>query len=361
MNKNVCVIPARGGSKRIPKKNIKEFFGKPLIAYSIEVAQRSELFDDIIVSTDSKEIADAAFKYGASVQMRPKELADDFTGTSEVVKYVIDNLKKEGKSYNYVCTIYPTAPLLQKQYIIEGYNKLHNSNACYSFSATSFEVPVWWAFRIKEGRCDAISKEYFEFRSQDLEDTYFDAGGFYWEKIGCNSSDGLFGKDSIPIIVPRYLVQDIDTPEDWQRAERLYKIAYPNIFDKWNELKQEIDNGYNVNFNEREIVFISMGQNIGLEQYGKGEDFLRPVVIVKKFSKKLFFGIPLTSKIKEGTFFHTVHFKNRVNSALLLQARTFDSKRIKYRLSKLNENEFKKLKSKFAEVVTPLSEKRGSA
>jgi pseudaminic acid cytidylyltransferase len=232
MNNILCVIPARGGSKRIPKKNIKEFFGKPLIAYSIEVARESNLFDKIIVSTDDDKIAKIAKEYGAEVQIRPAKLSDDYTGTFEVVNYVVNKLKQEGFNSDYVCIIYPTAPLLQKEYLIEGFNKLKDSSACYSFSATSYEAPTWWAFKIKDNRCEAISKEYFNIRSQDLEETFYDAGQFYWEKVGCNSDDIFFGKDSIPIILPRYLVQDIDTLEDWKRAEVMYRILNQNSIAK---------------------------------------------------------------------------------------------------------------------------------
>ncbi len=218
---NLCIIPARGGSKRIPKKNIKEFCGKPLIAYSIEVAKKSELFDKIVVSTDSEEISKVAEYYGAEIQMRPKELADDYTGTGEVVKYVVNSLENK---YEYVCTIYATAPFLQVKYLKEGYEKLKNSDACASFSATTFEYPIQRAFKIKNNRCEMFDKNMFNKRSQDLEEAYHDAGQFYWEKIGCKSEDVFFGKDSIPIILPRYLVQDIDTIEDFIRAEMMYKV-----------------------------------------------------------------------------------------------------------------------------------------
>ncbi len=220
---NLCIIPARGGSKRIPKKNIKEFCGKPLIAYSIETAIESDLFDKIIVSTDDKEIAKVALAFGAEVQMRPKELADDFTGTWDVIEYVVKMLKKEGKTYDYVCTIYATAPFLQTQYLLEGYEKLKNSDACRSFSVTSMPFPIQRTFKIKNDRCEMFWPENYNKRSQDLEEAYQDAGQFYWKKVGCKSKDVLFGKDSIPIILPRYLVQDIDTMEDFIRAEYMYK------------------------------------------------------------------------------------------------------------------------------------------
>jgi len=216
----VCIIPARGGSKRIPKKNIKDFLGKPLISYSIQAALESGLFEKIVVSTDSQEIADVALEYGATIQMRPKELSDDFTGTWDVIEYVLDTLEEE---YKYVCTIYATAPFLQQEYLKKGFDKLKNSNACRSFSVTSMPFPIQRTFKIKNERCEMFWPENYDKRSQDLEEAYQDAGQFYWEKIGCKSKDIFFGKDSIPIVLPRYLVQDIDTLEDFKRAELMYK------------------------------------------------------------------------------------------------------------------------------------------
>ncbi|WOE69934.1 pseudaminic acid cytidylyltransferase [Hydrogenimonas thermophila] len=226
MCKKVCIIPARGGSKRIPKKNIKPFYGKPLIAYSIETAKQSELFDRIIVSTDDEEIAKIAKEYGAEVPfMRPKELADDYSGTDKVTKHAIDWLESIGEKYDYVCTIYATAPLLQAQYLVEGYEKLKHSDAVYVFSCTSMPFPIQRTFKItKNGRCEMFFPEYYSARSQDLEEAYQDAGQFYWQKLSKKSDEPIFGKDSIPIILPRHLVQDIDTLEDWERAEKLYKI-----------------------------------------------------------------------------------------------------------------------------------------
>ena len=217
---NIAIIPARGGSKRIPKKNIKEFCGKPLIAYSIETALNSKLFEKIIVSTDSKEIADIALKCGADVQMRPSELSDDFTGTWDVIEYVLDTLEDR---YEYVCTIYATAPFLQQEYLKEGFEKLKNSDACRSFSVTSMSFPIQRTFKITNERCEMFWPENYNKRSQDLEEAYQDAGQFYWEKIGCKSENIFFGKDSIPIVLPRHLVQDIDTMEDFIRAELMYK------------------------------------------------------------------------------------------------------------------------------------------
>ena len=226
MVKAVAIIPARGGSKRIPRKNIKEFHGKPLIAYSIEVALNSKLFDKVVVSTDDKEIASIAQKYGAVVPfLRPKELADDFTATQPVIDNVLEYLKNTGEEYEYYCTIYATAPLLQPKYLIEGFEKLKNSDAINAFSATSMPFPIQRTFKLNDnGRCEMFTPEYYMSRSQDLEEAYQDAGQFYWSKLGKKSDKIMFGEDSVPVILPRHLVQDIDTLEDWKRAEIMYEV-----------------------------------------------------------------------------------------------------------------------------------------
>jgi len=228
MVKSVAIIPARGGSKRIPRKNIKNFFGKPLIAYSIQTALESNLFDKVIVTTDDDDIATIARNYGAEVPfLRPKELSDDFTGTADVIQHAINYLKEHGEEFDYVCTIYATAPLLQAKYLIEGYEKLKNSDAVNAFSSTSMPFPIQRTFKLDgNGRCVMFTPEHYMTRSQDLEEAYQDAGQFYWSKLNKNSDEIMFGKDSIPIVLPRYLVQDIDTLEDWQRAEMMYKAVY---------------------------------------------------------------------------------------------------------------------------------------
>ncbi len=230
MAKSIAIIPARGGSKRIPGKNIKEFYGKPLIAYSIQAALDSKLFDKIIVSTDDEVIASVAKEYGADIPfIRPKELSDDFTGTDDVVKHALEWLKSRGEVFEYVCTIYATAPLLQPKYLIEGYSALKNSTAINAFSATSMPFPIQRTFRVNnDGRCKMFFPEHYMTRSQDLEEAYQDAGQFYWNKIDQHSDEIMFGKDSIPVILPRYLVQDIDTLEDWKRAEIMYKVLQEN-------------------------------------------------------------------------------------------------------------------------------------
>lgn len=227
MKNAIAVIPARGGSKRIPKKNIKDFHGKPLIAYSIEVALKSNLFDKVVVSTDDEEIAQISKKYGAEVPfLRPKELSDDFTGTGAVVNHTIDFLKEQGEDYDFVCTIYATAPFLDEKYLIEGFEKLKNSTAKNAFSCTSMPFPIQRTFKITENeRCEMFWPENFMKRSQDFEEAYQDAGQFYWTSLNIKSNEIIFGKDSIPIVLPRYLVQDIDTIEDWIRAEYMYEAV----------------------------------------------------------------------------------------------------------------------------------------
>lgn len=223
---NVAIIPARGGSKRIPRKNIKDFFGKPLIAYSIETALQSKLFDKVVVSTDDEEIAAVAKAYGAEVPfLRPRELSDDFSGTGAVIKHAIEFLKSRGDKFDYVCTIYATAPLLQVEYLKEGFEKLKNSDAKYAFSCTSMPFPIQRTFKVTEDeRCEMFWPEYFLSRSQDLEEAYHDAGQFYWNCLEKDSNEIMFSKDSIPIILPRKRVQDIDTLEDWEQAELMYRL-----------------------------------------------------------------------------------------------------------------------------------------
>jgi pseudaminic acid cytidylyltransferase len=223
MSKNICIIPARGGSKRIPRKNIKPFCDKPIIAYSIETALKSNLFQKVIVSTEDDEIANISKQYGAEILKRPLHLADDFTSSGKVVKEAIKQLKEQGESYDFVCTIYATAPFLKTKYLIKGYEELKNSDACNSFSVTSMPFPIQRTFKIKNNRCEMFTPQYFFTRSQDLEEAYQDAAQFYWYKQNCKCDDIFFGKCTIPIKIPRYLVQDIDTPEDFIRAEYLYK------------------------------------------------------------------------------------------------------------------------------------------
>ncbi len=242
MKNAICIIPARGGSKRIPKKNIKLFHGKPLIAYSIEVALSSKLFESVIVTTDDEEIAKIAREYGAKIPfMRPQELSDDMSTSTDAVLHTIKYLKSQGEEFKYVCTLYATAPFLQEKYLREGYERLKNSDAKMAFSVTSMPFPVQRTFKITEDeRCQMFTPEHYKTRSQDLEEAYQDAGQFYWERIDKEWSDIPFGKESIPIVLPRELVQDIDTPEDFRRAELMYSALFKVTSSK---MKRNADKG----------------------------------------------------------------------------------------------------------------------
>lgn len=222
---NIAIIPARGGSKRIPRKNIKEFAGKPIIAYSIEAATASGLFDSVIVSTDDAEIAEVARSFGAEIPfLRPKSLSDDFTGTTPVVKHAIDWFARNKAPVSCVCCIYATSPFIQKEFLVEAYQKLISSGKSYVFSVTSFAYPIKRAIRIAaDGTVDPIYPENILVRSQDLEDAYHDAGQFYFGTAEAWMNDVVaFSSASLPMVLPRYLVQDIDSEEDWKRAELMY-------------------------------------------------------------------------------------------------------------------------------------------
>ncbi len=224
MNK-VAIIPARGGSKRIPKKNIKIFAGKPMIAYSIQAAKETGLFDRIIVSTDSEEIARTAEAFGAEVPfMRPSELADDLTGTVPVLIHAVNRLKEDNYIADYLCCIYATAPFIKPEYICKGFEILQKHGVTSVFSVTTFPYPIFRALKLNEaGYMEMFWKEHLNTRSQDLPEAYHDAGQFYWmdaEKFLKEKT--IFASDAMPVILPRYLVQDIDTPEDWEMAERMY-------------------------------------------------------------------------------------------------------------------------------------------
>ena len=222
----VAIIPARGGSKRIPRKNIKDFFGKPMIAWSIEAALKSNCFDRIIVSTDDQEIAEIAKKYGAEVPfIRAAELSDDHAGTTPVIKQAIQWLTDNLQAPHLVCCIYATAPFVRANDIQRGLEQLEQSNAAYAFTVTSYAFPIQRAIKITENNTiEMFSPEHFQTRSQDLEEAYHDAGQFYWGKVDAWMSEKvIFGPESTPVILPRYRVQDIDTLEDWDRAEWLFK------------------------------------------------------------------------------------------------------------------------------------------
>lgn len=227
----LAVIPARGGSKRIPHKNIKAFVGKPLIAYSIEAAQQSGLFEHIWVSTDDEQVAEVALRYGAQVPfIRPAELSDDFIGTTPVVKHAIEYCRDNYSLPEFCCCIYATAPFLQAEYLQQGFDLLSQaSDKAFAFSCTTFAFPVQRAL-IQQG--SGVAPMYPEFiakRSQDLPEAYHDAGQFYWGRSdGFLNNKKMFSEDALPIVLPRHLVQDIDTFEDWHRAELMYQAYMKN-------------------------------------------------------------------------------------------------------------------------------------
>ena len=219
----VAIIPARGGSQRIARKNLKLFNGLPIIVWSIRAALASGLFDCVVVSTDDEEIAQVAREHGAQVPfMRPALLADAFTGTAAVIEHAIAALDR---SFDLVCCIYATAPLLQTRFLRQGFEALNAApHASYAFSVCSFGFPVQRALLIDDaGTLAPMHPEYRNVRSQDLPAAYQDAGQFYWGRSEAwLRGDVIFSALSLPVIVPRHLVQDIDTEEDWLRAEYLY-------------------------------------------------------------------------------------------------------------------------------------------
>jgi len=227
---NIAVIPARGGSKRIPRKNIKEFHGKPLIAYSIETAVESQCFDRIIVSTDDEEIAEVALKFGAEVPfIREDELANDYAGTTPVIQDALNKINDN--SLAYVCCIYATSPMLKAQYLKQGLELLKQSqDSHYAFSLTSYAFPIQRALTLSDSNhVEMIDPTKLNVRSQDLEEVWHDAGQFYWgTKEAWQQALPIFSEHSLGVKLPRYLVQDIDTLEDWKTAELMYQA--------WREL-----------------------------------------------------------------------------------------------------------------------------
>lgn len=222
----LAVIPARGGSKRIPRKNIKMFCGKPMIAWSIEAALQSGCFDQVIVSTDDEEIAEIARLYGASIPfMRPSELSDDYTGTIPVIAHATQWCIDQGHPLTQVCCLYATAPFVQAEDLQQGLKVLESTTCDYAFSVTSYGFPIQRAIRITEAhRIEMFEPTNFDKRSQDLEEAYHDAGQFYWGTASAWLEGRIiFSPKAFPIVLPRHRVQDIDTPEDWVRAEWLFK------------------------------------------------------------------------------------------------------------------------------------------
>jgi len=231
---NIAIIPARGGSKRIPRKNIKTFAGQPMIAYSINAALASGCFDDIVVSTDDAEIAEVSESFGASVPfMRPESLATDVAGTMPVVEHAIKSL-----SYNnqiqHVCLIYPTAPLINSINIAKAYHLFIKSNATYTFSAVTYPSPIQRALKFDENTgVEMFYPQYLDSRSQALTEAYHDAAQFYWGRVDAFKKQlPVFAGYSNIFRISRWHAQDIDTEEDWRYAELLFKLQAQSADNK---------------------------------------------------------------------------------------------------------------------------------
>lgn len=223
----LCLIPARGGSKRIPRKNIKQFGEKPMMAHSIMAAQASGCFSEIIVSTDDEEIANIARQYGASVPfMRPDKLANDYAGTVEVVSHAVRHMQELGWIGSEVCCLYATAPFVSPKDLQRGLTVLRDNRVDYAVSVTTFPFPIQRALQCGvDGKLAMFNPDNVAMRSQDLVEAWHDAGQFYWGKTSAWLQEKqIFTADVCAVPLPRYRVQDIDTVEDWLRAEILWRI-----------------------------------------------------------------------------------------------------------------------------------------
>lgn len=224
----IAIIPARGGSKRIPRKNIKPFCGKPMIAWSIEAAKACGLFEHIIVSTDDAEIAEVAKQWGAEVPfIRPEKLSNDHAGTAPVIAHATQWMLDRGVDVSAVCCIYATAPFIQIDDLKRGWEALHSGDWNYAFTVTDFAAPIFRSFKqTPAGGIQMFFPEHYATRSQDLPVALHDAGQFYWGRLmAWLEEKQVFDRQSKPIVIPRWRVQDIDTPDDWERAEILARIV----------------------------------------------------------------------------------------------------------------------------------------
>lgn len=225
--KNLCIIPARGGSKRIPRKNIKPFLGKPIIAYSIEAALHSGLYEEVMVSTDDGEISTVAKMYGASVPFpRSNETSNDFATTNDVINEVLNQYRNMGREFDTITCLYATAPFVTVNRLLEAYQALENGDFDSAFTCVEFSYPILRSLIINtDGFIKMKWPEYMNSRSQDLEKFYHDAGQFYVSSVKAfQQNKSLWGKKTYPIILPELEVQDLDTATDWALAEMKFKI-----------------------------------------------------------------------------------------------------------------------------------------
>jgi pseudaminic acid cytidylyltransferase len=226
---NLAVIPARGGSKRIPRKNIKEFCGKPMIAWSIEHARSSRLFDHIIVSTDDAEIAEVARRWGAEIPfLRPASLSDDHTPTVPVIAHAVRATLELKWSVDYACCIYPCSPFLHSTDLAAAHDMALALNADFVFPVAEYAHPIQRAMRrLATGKMQFLQPEHEMTRTQDLEKTYHDAGQFYWGKGSAWLAGRRMHSDGIGMPIPNWRVVDIDSHDDWLRAENLFRVLEP--------------------------------------------------------------------------------------------------------------------------------------
>jgi pseudaminic acid cytidylyltransferase len=232
MKNCLAIITARGGSKRIPRKNIKEFLGEPIINYSINAALEAGCFDEVMVSTDDEEIAEVARKAGAIVPFKRSEgTSDDYSTTAEVLKEVLKEYRKTGKSFEYFCCLYPTAPFVTADKLGQAYKLISESAAKSIVPIVRFGFPIQRSFKVEDGKVKMNWPEHMNTRSQDLPPTFHDSGQFYFLKTEAFLNDGkIFTDFTIPIEMPESEVQDIDSEEDWKLAE----IKYTFLLDKQN-------------------------------------------------------------------------------------------------------------------------------
>lgn len=226
--KNIAIIPARGGSKRIPHKNIKPFLGKPIIAYSIEAAVQSGLFAEVMVSTDDSEIAEVASQYGASVPfLRSEATANDFATIGDVIEEVLQKYQQQGSRFDHVCCILATAPFIKTKRLMEAFQLMQEKGYDSVFPIVRFSYPIQRALRLNKGVVSMFQPENFAKRSQDLEPAFHDSGQFYWMGVSeFLKQKRFFAQNSGAIILPEIEVQDIDSEEDWKIAEIKYKMMY---------------------------------------------------------------------------------------------------------------------------------------
>lgn len=230
--KNLCIIPARGGSKRIPRKNIVDFLGKPLISYSIENALNSQIFDEVIVSSDDEEIIEVALKFGAKIPFkRSTHLSDDYASSTAVIQDAIQILQKQGQNYNHVCCLYATAPLISADILKQAFENFIQNKSQFLFSACEFNYPIQRAFYLDEKRqVYMFDEKHYQSRSQDLTKAYHDAGAFYFgTSKAWLENDFMFRPYSSVFLLPRNLVCDIDTPQDLEFAKILYKVNHESF------------------------------------------------------------------------------------------------------------------------------------